>query len=293
MWPKHVMMVSPDFFDITYAINPHMVDKTGRLKRIDKTLATEQWQSLKNTFEKLGVHVSVVDGKTNLPDMVFCANPLFPFLKNGRTQFICSNMYSRFRRAEVDHVAEWVTANNHELYKLPETYRFEGMGDALWNYETGEIYGGYGFRTEKDAYDHVEAITGAPVIRLKLVNESFYHLDTALCIVDKKTAIVVREAFSEESLEKIKMKFLNIIWAPPTEAHHYLAANACSVDGHNILVERNAVHLRAQLQILGYATHTIDTSEFLKAGGSIFCMKLQLWNQLHHPRLVLDQPRAI
>lgn len=293
MWPRHVMMVTPKFFDITYAINPHMIDKAGRLKRIDKALASDQWHTLKEKFESLGVVVSVVDGKEHLPDMVFCANPLFPFLKKGRTQFVCSNMSSRYRRTEVDHVADCVTRNNHEVYKLPETFRFEGMGDALWNYDTGEIYGGYGFRTEKEAYDHIEDITGASVVRLKLINESFYHLDTALCIVDKKTAIVVREAFSDESLEKIKMKFLNIIWAPVAEAHNYLAANACSVDGYNVLVEKNAINLRTQLQLLGYRTHTIDTSEFLKAGGSIFCMKLQLWDAIHQPRLSFVQPFAI
>lgn len=282
MWPKHVLMVTPEHFEIAYAINPHMVDKGGELKRIDKTLAWKQWNQLKTTFETLGLQVSVFEGQPHLPDMVFCANPIFPFLKNNRTEFVCSNMLSPFRRNEVEYFARHINKNNHELYKLPEKFNFEAMGDALWNYETGEIFGGYGFRTDIHAYEVLEQITGAKVIRLKLINETFYHTDTALCIVDKDTALVVAEAFNEASLETLRLKFKNIIWVPIEEAQNHLAANACSVDGHHVIVEKNAPLVRAQLQKLGYSTHVVDTSEYVKSGGSLFCMKLMMWDKLEN-----------
>lgn len=280
MWPKHVMMISPEFFDIAYAINPHMIDKSGQLKQVDKNRAVRQWNDLKDKFESLGIKVSVLAGQENLPDMVFCANPIFPFLKNNQMQFICSNMHSPFRRAEVEYVASHLSHNNYEVYKLPDAFRFEGMGDAIWNYDTGEIFGGYGFRTEKSAYSHIEDITGASVIRLQLINEDYYHLDTALGILDQSTAVVVPGAFSEESLDTLRAKFKNIIWTTPSEAHDFLAANICSVDGQNVLVEKNAIHLQSELTRLGYTTHAIDTSEYIKSGGSIFCLKLQMWNSV-------------
>ncbi|MCB9072746.1 MAG: amidinotransferase [Bdellovibrionaceae bacterium] len=282
MWPKNVLMVNPKYFDVAYAINPHMMDEQGKLKQIDHHLASEQWLAIKNKFSELGVRVCAFDGIENLPDMVFCANPLLPFLKNGRTHFIASNMSSTFRTAEVDHACEWATQNNFEIYKLPQSIRFEGMGDALWNYDTLELFGGYGFRTDKAAYDYVEDIIERPVIRLQLINENFYHLDTALCIVDRNTALVVRSALSEESLDKLHMKFKNLIFVEPSEAKDYLAANAVSVDGRHVLVEKNAVSLQKQLQMCGYTVHPMDTSEFIKSGGSIFCMKLLLWDELRN-----------
>lgn len=278
MWPRHVIMVDPQFFDVKYAINPHMLDSSGQLKIIDKPLALKQWLELKTTFESLGISVSVFKSVENLPDMVFIANPLFPFLKNQKTHFIRSQMLSSFRTLEVDAVAQIIHQNNHELYDLPDKLNFEGMGDAIWNYETQEIYGGYGFRTHKNAYDALEKITGSPIVRLNLINDAFYHLDTALCIVNSNTAIVVRSAFSEESLEKLQMKFINIIWVNEKEAQSFLAANACSVDGQNIIVEKNAVLLSSQLRKQGFTVHPVDTSEFIKSGGSLFCMKLQTWD---------------
>jgi N-dimethylarginine dimethylaminohydrolase len=280
MWPKHVVMISPDFFEIAYAINPHMVESSGNLKKINPILAQEQWTALKNKFTELGIEVSVFQGISQLPDMVFCANPLLPFKQNNRMNFIASNMSSNFRRNEVEHLAQWANENNYEVYKLPDSIRFEGMGDAIWNYETEELFGGYGFRTEKQAYNEIEEIIRKPVVRLQLVSETFYHLDTALCIIDKNTAVVVKEAFSDESLDKLRMKFKNIVYAPADEAQKYLAANACSVDGKNILIEKNAIGLQKQLSQLGYITHPIDTSEYIKSGGSIFCMKLQVWDKL-------------
>jgi len=281
MWPKHVIMVTPEHYDISYAINPHMKTKDGTLNSINKDLAQRQWQQLKNTFENLNMHVSTYEGLPQLPDMVFCANPLFPFWKNNRVHYISSNMHSAFRKPESAALAQWVSLNNCEVFQLPATVTFEGMGDALWNYDTQEIYGGYGFRTNREAYDYIEGITGAPVTRLKLINENFYHLDTALAIIDKTTAIFVPQAFSEESLEKLKMKFPNLIACDPVEAKESLAANACSIDGKNVLVEKNAPLLKRKLQDLGFHTHTMDTSEFLKSGGSIFCMKLLTWEPLN------------
>lgn len=281
MWPKHVIMVTPQHFDISYAINPHMMTQDGQLKSVDKTLAQAQWMQLKKTFQNLGLEVSVFDGVPQLPDMVFCANPLFPFTKNNRTHYIASNMHSAFRTKESSHFARWVNQNNREVFHLPETIKFEGMGDALWNYSTQEIYGGHGFRTSPEAYNHIEAITGQSVIKLQLINENFYHLDTALAIIDGSTAVIVPEAFSDESLDKLKMKFKTLIYADPTEAQSYLAANACSVDGKNVIIEKNAVQLKKDLQYYGYKTHDVSTSEYLKSGGSIFCMKLLTWEPLY------------
>lgn len=275
VWPKNVLMVSPDFFDVTYAINPYMVDKSsGDLKQIDKNLAHEQWQKLRKAYTDLGLTVHIINGQAGFPDMVFSANQTFPFYKNGKLQFVMSRMKSDFRQREVDFFRAWCVDQNIEYYEIPHGLTFEGMGDALWNYETDEIFGGYGFRTDRAVYDWLSDLTQKPVIKLHLINDNFYHLDTALCVVNRDTALYVPKAFSTESIDKLCLKFKNLLAVPEGEAHSCLAVNACSVDDHNVLVEKHAIMTQKLLRERGFELKLFDTSEFIKSGGSVFCLKL-------------------
>ncbi len=267
-------MVSPKYFDVEYAINPHMLDPSGKLQKVDHEKAHKQWQSLREAFESHGLSVRVVDGVAGLPDMVFAANQSFPFYNHGRLQFAMSRMKSPFRQQEVLHFKQQYLDDNIEIYEAPPGLTFESMGDALWNYESNEIFGGYGFRTDEAVYDWLSDISKTPIIKLKLISEKFYHLDTALSILNRDSVLVVTEAFSNESMDKLKMKFKNLLRVPLAEAFHFLAANACSLDGQTVIVESKALETQKLLKDNGFKIVTIDTSEYLKSGGSIFCLKM-------------------
>jgi N-dimethylarginine dimethylaminohydrolase len=267
-------MVSPTYFDVEYAINPHMLDGSGQLQKVDQGKAHKQWHALREAFEAHGLPVQVVDGVAGLPDMVFAANQSFPFYKNGRLQFALSRMKTSFRQQEVLHFKQQYFQENTETYEVQEGLTFESMGDAIWNYETNEIFGGYGFRSDEAVYDWLSHITKAPVIKLCLINEKFYHLDTALGILNRDSALVVEEAFSSESMDKIKMKFKNLLRVPLDEASQFLAANACSIDGQTVFVEAGALKTQKLLKENNFNIVTFDTSEYLKSGGSIFCLKM-------------------
>src|SRR5690606_9944404 len=101
MWPKSTLMVNPIGFKVSYAINPYMTDKQGKLNAVDENLAYQQWINLKNKFIELGVSVEVVDGNADCPDMVFCANQTFPFIKDGKKSVLLSRMHSTFRQPEI------------------------------------------------------------------------------------------------------------------------------------------------------------------------------------------------
>lgn len=274
MWPKNLLMIEPNGFDIKYSINPYMSDEQGALKKIDHPLATRQWNALKALYARLGLNVHTLPGQPDLPDMVFCANPFFPFFKDNRLQIIGSNMRSPYRQAEVGFIKDWALKLNCEFYELPPHQNFEGMGDALWNYETQEIYGGYGFRTDRSIYDMIENIVERPVIRLRLVDERFYHMDTCLSILNRDTALVVPSAFTEEGMDLLKAKFENLIEVPLEEALHFFAGNAFCVDGKNVVIQQGAHQTILKLLAQGFKVHAMDTSEFIKSGGSVFCLKM-------------------
>lgn len=275
MWPQNILMVTAEHFDIKYRINPYMVDSHGQLQIIDKTKALQQWTHLKNTFESLGVRVHLIPGQPDLPDMVFCANQMFPFYQNKKLNVILSNMNSPFRQNEVSHFKKWAEQNETIVHTLPPPMRsFEGMGDLLWNYETQKVYGGFGYRTAESVYDDIERIIDRPIHRLELTNEHFYHLDTCLCLLNKDSALYVEEAFTPTGLSLLNSHFKNLIRIPIEEARNHFAANACCLHGTDVVIQQGSPVTESSLKQFGFRVHTVDTSEFIKSGGSVFCLKL-------------------
>jgi hypothetical protein len=154
-----------------------------------------------------------------------------------------------------------------------ENVTFEGCGDTLINYDTGEVFGGFGFRTDERAYQQLENLIRKPIYRLKLVNPEFYHLDTCLALINADTAAIVEEAFDRESLAFLKTKFKNIVRIPLDEGRKQLAGNMTSVGGRTVIMNTGCDVTKEQLETLGISVIEVDTSEFVKAGGSVFCMK--------------------
>jgi N-dimethylarginine dimethylaminohydrolase len=277
MYPRSLLMVSPKGFRVEYAINPHMLDSTGRLQRVDEEKAFLQWQRVQSVYQRLGLQVEVLEGDPAFPDMVFCANQSFPFVdQNGRKSLILSRMHDFERQGEVKHFRTWAESKGYVLYEATD-FDFEGSGDAIWNFETQEIFGGYGFRTDKRVYGYIERIVGRPVHRLHLCDPRFYHLDTCLSILTSNTAVYVEEAFDSESLRRLADKFENLIRIRPEEAVNAFAGNCFSPNGKDVLLHPGARDLKEKLYRLGFQIHEVDTSEFIKAGGSVFCIKQTLF----------------
>ncbi len=274
-WPKRVLMVTPAQFDVEYAINPHMVDESGNLKKVNRPMAQKQWETLKHTFEKVGMEVITIEGQQGFPDMVFCANQTFPYYKECQTKIVLSQMHSPQRQPEVAFFKTWAdsegipTQFSHQL--------FEGMGDALWNYESGQVYGGYGFRTSPEVYETLEKTIDQKIITFELKDDRFYHLDTCLAILGKETAAYVEEAFTLEGLATLESQFENLLRVPLQEATEQLACNMCTPNGRDVILQKGANQTVSQLKKLGYSVHEVDTSEFIKSGGSVFCMKMLIW----------------
>lgn len=274
MWPQTLLMVNPEFFDVKYSINPHMQDAAGNLKTVDRPLALQQWNTLKNKFLSLGMSVEVINSAPEFPDMVFCANQMFPFIKNNQRQVILSHMASELRQGEVSYFKSWAQKNNIPYYELQGSTSFEAMGDLLWNYESQELFGGFGFRTDPHVYDQIEDIVGRKIHRLELINEHFYHMDTCFSILNKDSALYVDEAFSREGKNLIQKSFKNLITVPIDEAIDNFAGNACAINGTDVILQKGSTQTKAQLIAQGFKVHEVDTSEYIKAGGSVFCMKL-------------------
>lgn len=275
--PGKVLLVKPTHFNVDYVINPHM---QGNIGEVDKAQALNEWKQLKKAYEELGLEVFVTEGVRGLPDMVFCANQSLPNIReDGSKQVIMSVMHADERKEEVPHIESVYEDSSYEIIKLDdETFRdFEGMGDAIWHFKKGLIWGGYGFRSSKEVYSVVSEAFGVPVIALELVDPKFYHLDTCFCVLNEESVLIYPPAFKPEGLELIHALFPNVIECGKYEAEELFACNAVSADGKNVFIQQGCTDVNSKLRAAGFNVHEFSTGEYLKSGGSVFCMKMLLW----------------
>jgi len=275
--PAEVLMVRPLHYSVEYVINPHMANQVGK---VDNTEAHNEWNQVRSLFEELGLKVRIMEDQEGLPDMVFCANQSLPYMDaDGRRQAFMSIMHADQRKKEVPFIEQWYRQQGYEIHFLDENRidDFEGCGDAIWHSGRRLLWGGYGHRSSPEAYETISGTFDVPVVMLELANEIFYHLDTCFCVLDDHTALIYPEAFTEEGLKLIDALFERVIAASQHEAEKLFACNASCPDGQNVIIQQGCTGVNEELRDAGFSVHEVNTSEFLKSGGSVFCMKMLLW----------------
>jgi N-dimethylarginine dimethylaminohydrolase len=256
-------MCPPEYFSVQYAINPWMT--AGQ--PVDGGLARRQWRGLRDAFRALGHVVRCIGPVAGLPDMVFAAN--------GATVIGGTVLGARFRHperaAESGAYLRWFKRHGYQVVHESRSIN-EGEGDIVF---TGrEILAGYGFRSEQSAAAELGALFGLPVLSLRLVDPRFYHLDTALCVLDPDTAMYYPAAFDDAGQAVLGSRFAELIEAKDEDAE-VLGLNAIS-DGYHVVLPAQARGLAAQITARGFAPVPVDMSEFLKAGGGPKCCTLEL-----------------
>lgn len=277
-----ILMTTPDQFDVQYAINPHMRDSEGRLHQVDRPMAIQQWNALRETFTRLGIEVEVIEAGKDLPDMVFASNhglPLPPF--DGK-RFLMGKMAAPERRREIELFAAWYrdhgwgveSVEDQGLLHAGEV--FEGMGDAAFRPESTEIWAGCGPRTDAAVWTRVGERFDLNLQLVQLTDPRFYHLDTCFAILDAKTAAYVPGAVDERSEKAIKAAFEQVIAIEMKDALTGFAGNCWCPDGKHVVLEQGSTQFEGELTRFGFIPVTVDTSEFIKSGGSVYCLKMIL-----------------
>jgi N-dimethylarginine dimethylaminohydrolase len=261
--PRSYLMCPPEYFAVSYAINPWMRPDSP----VDPALAMRQWAALRATHESLGHTVATIEPVAGLPDMVFAAN--------GATVIDGTVLGVRFkhqeRAGEAAAYLSWFRSHGYPRVYEP-AFVNEGEGDILVAGET--VLAGYGFRSELAAADELAAVFGRRVVSLRLVDPRFYHLDTALCVLDASTAMYYPAAFDDAGRAALASQFDELIEAKDEDAE-VLGLNAVS-DGLHVVLARQATELAKSLFARGFTPVPVDMSELLKGGGGAKCCTLEL-----------------
>lgn len=263
---RRYLMCRPTFYTVAYEINPWMHTEIAT----DTALAIRQWETLVETYLGWGHTIELIDPIEGLPDMVYAAN--------GAT-VVDGLVYSaKFRHPERQPEGpayqKWFADAGFVTHTAEEIN--EGEGDML---VVGDvILGGSGFRTDPSAHRELAELTGHEVVTLELVDPRYYHLDTALAVLDSDPAhpLVAYHppAFSAASRAELERRFPDAVLVDAADAAH-LGLNAVS-DGRRVVVAAGAFGLAAQLRDAGFEPHHVDTTELLKGGGGAKCCTLEI-----------------
>jgi len=271
--PQHrrYLMCRPEHFTVSYEINPwmHKSDPT------DTSLAVRQWQALHDTYIALGHEIELIDPVPGLPDMVYTANG--GFIVDGTALGVRFSVDER--RGEERPFMDWFGAHGFEVVEPVAAQ--EGEGDILLVGET--ILAGHGFRSSLESHREIADVFGREVVSLHLVDPRFYHLDTAISVLDpvqgpggvaQANIAYLPSAFDEHSRAVLADRFPDAILVDDADGAVF-GLNSAS-DGLNVIISPRAKGFEAQLRERGYHPVLVDLSELLRGGGGIKCCTLEL-----------------
>ena len=268
---RRYLMCRPEHFTVSYRINPWMEPANPT----DTAKAVAQWQALYDTYIALGHEVELIEPIEGLPDMVYTANG--GFVIDG----VAYGAKFRFaeRAPEGPAFMEWFRANGFEVVEPQEVN--EGEGDFLLVGDV--ILAGTGFRSTGDSHRELRDVFGKEVLSLTLVDPRFYHLDTALSVLDpvegpggveRANIAYLPHAFDEASQRVLEERFPDAIRVADADGAVF-GLNSAS-DGRNVIISPRATGFEAQLRERGYNPVLVDLSELLLGGGGIKCCTLEL-----------------
>jgi len=295
-----VLMGDPEHFHIRSGSNPHTRNFWGLRKRVDLQRAKEQWHTLARTLTDLGVRVIVLPSSIENPGSVFPANAGFLYPKEGLQRFYLSNL-TPGRAGEKPLYRDFLSRLGFTLTELP--YPFEGEADFIetasgFLFTSGEIVKQrfvpraglppykrlYGFRSDARNLESLKGIAGEkPVLSLTLMDELFYHGDTALSPFgpQKEYLLACLPALSPDSQEVLQEHFKERLIALDERDARAFAANgfqaAINKTLYFLLPYGLSERLLRTLKEKGVTPVGVDVSEFSdKGGGSIKCLLCDL-----------------
>jgi len=266
--PHVFLMCPPEYFDVSYIINPWM---QGNVRRIDNALAKQQWRAL---YDVVTDHATVrlVNPQPGSPDMVFTANA---GLVMGK-RFLASRFRYPERQYEEPYFADWFLDRGYDVSLMPRHLPFEGAGDALFDRGDARLWFACGHRSVPAAREVIAERFGREVVSLALTDPRFYHLDTCFCPLDGGFLLYYPAAFdaaSQAAIEKLVPRDRRI--AIGEEDALAFACNAVAM-GTRIVVNRASAAFVDALARRGFEVVQTPVTEFMKAGGSAKCLTLRL-----------------
>jgi len=269
----------------TFTITP-IQDKQNPYIDIDMNVnmkkALKQHSDLVKAFKN--VDVFTVQPIDSIPDIVFTANGGLSLPRLNEPLIILPYMKYPQRQNELKYlknIFDYKTIDFPGSSDAP----FEGQAELKWFHGGLKAVCGYGHRSTKKTFSIANKLfkkiykehnlPPPELLVIPLKSADYYHLDVAMLEFDDTKCIVHRNAFSMESIKKLK-NFLGASNVFVIDTDDSFCLNAV-VDGSTLVTHKLTKELKKELeQITSKKIRMVDTSEFEKSGGSVRCMTLDI-----------------
>lgn len=289
-------MVSRSVLHISIAANTFEIieDQTDQnpyiaLEPVNKRKMLEQHKKLEDTVSNMLVFTVNPKPGIHLSDIVFIASAGLYLPRLGEPIVLLPWMKYSQRREELPYLKGIFDTLKIKTIQFPgrPDSPFEGQAEAKWFQGGTKIICGYGYRSTAKTITILHklltkiyssyGVTPPEMLAVPIKTFDSYHLDLGLLEYDDTKCIVNKDAFSPNSIQKIK-EFLGPSNVTVMKSTDKFFLNAI-VDGNKLITHKLKEYgLKGRLEkITGKTIKEIDTSEFEKSGGSVRCMTFDLF----------------
>lgn len=271
----HLVMCPPEHLSTDIKNNVLMKGKKINIER-----AMRQYRRAKTVVEALGIEVEEITPAPGCQDQTFVANiavAIEPFV-------VLSNFKAPGRDCEIPPARSFFRKLGYNMIQPP--YSFEGEAE-LKPIREGLYFGGYGQFTDLRALNWIADECEVEIIPIHETDDTLYHLDCCLLVVDEQNALVTTDAISKESLKAIE-HVVNVIPTPPAPGQNTTAITTCVlIPEKNICLSgafnaertdyvRAMEWLNATFDKFGYTCIFLDIDEAAKSGADLSCQVMHL-----------------
>src|SRR2546421_5699237 len=283
------LMNVPLSFATNVPNNPWMEDIPEQERKPDFNTALRQFLQVYHFMAAESVvYLLPAPGNCRLQDLVFTANlgiVLSHLPKPGVA--VVSNFTSEPRVLEASVGVPFFESLGYVATTSP--YKFEGEAELKHLY--GNVYvGGYGIRSDIQAYEWMQDTFDMKVISLKETEPYLYHLDCSVFPLTRENTLVCTTLFANQEIQELE-KYTNII---DVSVDDCFAGICNSVRLSNLILNASHIHvLRAGTEEynaeraknrrlediandLSFQPVFFNLSEYFKGGALLSCMVLHL-----------------
>ena len=237
----------------------------------------EQQNQLIEILRKYNVQVLISEKCNDSKYQMFIRDPFIVI----DDKILIAHMKEKVRKLELNTVRNILdTMDDAKKIYLYVDVIVEG-GDVIIH-NNFIFVGQNGNRTNEKGLEFIKEKFGNKykIISLNMINPNketipFIHLDCLFNPISSDTAILYREGFDKQSLEKIEKIFLNIIYINSKEQNE-LASNVFSLGNKTIIMQKRHGRLINILKKYGFKIEIMNKYDTIKETGYIRCLTCPL-----------------
>jgi N-dimethylarginine dimethylaminohydrolase len=248
-------------------------------RQINYDLAFQQWMGL-YSYLAANAMVYIIPSAGDLQDQVYVANA--GMYVESKDIYLLANYTSPPREGEEQVTKMLMDMMKYKVQQPPAHWE----GEADLKYIRDNIYvGGYGIRSQIEAYEWMEKQFDLNIIKVKMVDEKLYHFDCQFFPLTNQKALVCTKIITPKEVKEIE-KVCEIIDVSVEDAH--AGITNCVRVRDQIMVMSNVTKLQAtdkeylpeaikveRLNAIcaqnGLGLVVFNLSEFNKGGAALSC----------------------